>query len=43
MLLVAEKGREHEVFRVFEKWGLDAVDCRQSDRPSNDASASSTA
>jgi phosphoribosylformylglycinamidine synthase len=26
MLLVAEKGREHEVFRVFEKWGLDAVE-----------------
>ena len=26
MLLVAEKGREQEVFRVFEKWGLDAVD-----------------
>ena len=25
MLLVAEKGREAEVFRVFEKWGLDAV------------------
>ncbi|HWS98431.1 MAG TPA: phosphoribosylformylglycinamidine synthase subunit PurL, partial [Candidatus Methylomirabilis sp.] len=25
MLLVAEKGREGEVFRVFEKWGLDAV------------------
>ena len=25
MLLVAQKGREHEVFRVFEKWGLDAV------------------
>jgi len=25
MLLVAEKGREHEVFRVFSKWGLDAV------------------
>src|SRR5437660_12894441 len=25
MLLVAESGREHEVFRVFEKWGLDAV------------------
>src|SRR5580698_5483154 len=24
MLLVAEKGREGEVFRVFEKWGLDA-------------------
>ncbi len=25
MLLVAERGREAEVFRVFEKWGLDAV------------------
>jgi phosphoribosylformylglycinamidine synthase len=25
MLLVAEGGREHEVFRVFRKWGLDAV------------------
>src|SRR5437763_3801964 len=25
MLLVADKGREHEVFEVFEKWGLDAV------------------
>ena len=25
MLLVAEKGREHEVFDVFRKWGLDAV------------------
>jgi phosphoribosylformylglycinamidine synthase len=25
MLLVAEKGREHEVLSVFEKWGLDAV------------------
>jgi phosphoribosylformylglycinamidine synthase len=25
MLLVAEKGREVEVFRVFRKWGLDAV------------------
>ncbi|HXE91810.1 MAG TPA: phosphoribosylformylglycinamidine synthase subunit PurL [Terriglobales bacterium] len=25
MLLVAEKGREAEVFRIFEKWGLDAV------------------
>ena len=24
MLLVAEKGREHEVFAVFKKWGLDA-------------------
>ncbi len=26
MLLVAQKGREKEVFRVFEKWGLDAVE-----------------
>jgi phosphoribosylformylglycinamidine synthase len=26
MLLVAQKGREQEVFRVFEKWGLDAVE-----------------
>ena len=25
MLLVAEKGREHEVLGVFKKWGLDAV------------------
>jgi len=25
MLLVAEKGREHEVLAVFKKWGLDAV------------------
>ena len=25
MLLVAEKGTEDEVFRVFRKWGLDAV------------------
>jgi phosphoribosylformylglycinamidine synthase len=25
MLLVAEKGREEEVFRIFRKWGLDAV------------------
>jgi phosphoribosylformylglycinamidine synthase subunit PurL len=25
MLLVAENGREHEVLRVFDKWGLDAV------------------
>ena len=25
MLLVAEKGREEEVFAVFSKWGLDAV------------------
>jgi phosphoribosylformylglycinamidine synthase subunit PurL len=26
MLLVAQSGREAEVFRVFEKWGLDAVE-----------------
>jgi phosphoribosylformylglycinamidine synthase len=26
MLLVAQKGREQEIFRVFEKWGLDAVE-----------------
>src|SRR5207245_4241126 len=25
MLLVAEKGRENEVFAVFKKWGLDAA------------------
>src|SRR5690348_7748633 len=25
MLLVAERGREDEVYRVFKKWGLDAV------------------
>ncbi len=25
MLLVAEKGREDEIFAVFRKWGLDAV------------------
>ncbi len=26
MLLVAQKGREGEVFRIFQKWGLDAVE-----------------
>jgi len=26
MLLVAQKGREEEVFHVFQKWGLDAVE-----------------
>jgi phosphoribosylformylglycinamidine synthase II len=26
MLLVAQRDREQEVFRVFEKWGLDAVE-----------------
>jgi phosphoribosylformylglycinamidine synthase II len=33
MLLVAQKGREHEVYRVFEKWGLDAAEigCVTSD------------
>ena len=25
MLLVAQRGREHEIFDVFKKWGLDAV------------------
>ena len=25
MLIVAEKGRENEIFQVFKKWGLDAV------------------
>ena len=29
MLLVAQKGREQEVYRVFEKWGLDAVEVGQ--------------
>src|SRR5262249_36064429 len=29
MLLVAQKGREQEVFRVFEKWGLDAAEVGQ--------------
>ena len=29
MLLVAQKGREQEVFLVFEKWGLDAVEVGQ--------------
>ena len=26
MLLVAQKGREQEVFQIFEKWGLDAAE-----------------
>src|SRR3954447_16419108 len=26
MLIVADKGREHEVFEVFRKWGLEAVE-----------------
>src|SRR5207248_612001 len=34
MLLVAQKGREDEVFRVFQKWGLDAV---KVGRVTNDA------
>ena len=33
MLLVAQKGREDEVFQVFQKWGLDAV---QVGRVTND-------
>src|SRR5262245_51644032 len=32
MLLVAEKGREQDVFRVFEKWGLDSVEVGQVTR-----------
>jgi phosphoribosylformylglycinamidine synthase len=32
MLLVAQKGREQEVFRVFQKWGLDAVEIGQVTR-----------
>ncbi|MGA2354849.1 MAG: phosphoribosylformylglycinamidine synthase subunit PurL, partial [Terriglobales bacterium] len=32
MLLVAQKGREEEVFRVFQKWGLDAVEIGQVTR-----------
>jgi phosphoribosylformylglycinamidine synthase II len=34
MLLVAQKGREAEVFRVFEKWGLDAVEIGRVTRDS---------
>ncbi|MFZ0799217.1 MAG: phosphoribosylformylglycinamidine synthase subunit PurL, partial [Terriglobales bacterium] len=34
MLLVAQKGREEEVFRIFQKWGLDAVEIG---RVTNDA------
>jgi phosphoribosylformylglycinamidine synthase II len=34
MLLVAQKGREDEVLRVFQKWGLDAVEVG---RVTNDA------
>ena len=43
MLLVAEKGREDEVFRVFQKWGLDAVDHRRGHRRRHAARARSTA
>jgi len=35
MLLVAEKGREQEVVRVFEKWGLDAVEIGRVTNDSN--------
>ena len=34
MLLVAQKGREDEVFRVFQKWGLDAVEIGRVTRDS---------
>ncbi len=37
MLLVAEKGREDEVFRVFRKWGLDAVTIGHVTRRRNSA------
>ncbi len=37
MLLVAEKGREDEVFRVFRKWGLDAVTIGAGNRRRHDA------
>ena len=43
MLLVAEKGREDEVFRVFEKWGLDAVTIGRVINESDHARAASTA
>ncbi len=29
MLIIAERGREHEVVEVFERWGLDAVEIGQ--------------
>jgi phosphoribosylformylglycinamidine synthase subunit PurL len=32
MLLVAQKGRAEEVFRIFQKWGLDAVEIGQVTR-----------
>ena len=41
MLLVAEKGREDEVFAVFRKWGLDAVDDRRGHRRRQAARAAS--
>jgi len=34
MLLVAQKGREEEVFNVFQKWGLDAVEVGRVTRDS---------
>ena len=42
MLLVAEKGREHEVLRVFAKWGLDAVTVGTVE-PSRDSASTITA
>ncbi len=33
MLLVADKGREGEVLRVFEKWGAGCFDCGRGDCP----------
>ena len=43
MLLVAEKGREEEVFSVFRKWGLDAVDSRSGDQRDHACGCSNTA
>ncbi len=43
MLLVAEKGREEEVFEVFQKWGLDAVDHRRASLARTRCACSSTA
>jgi phosphoribosylformylglycinamidine (FGAM) synthase-like enzyme len=43
MLLVAQKGREDEVFRVFEKWGLDAVEVGRVTRDATRCACCSTA
>ena len=43
MLLVAERGREEEVLKVFSKWGLDAVEIGRSHRRRPGACAASFA